>query len=51
MLKNVSSLQSLLANDQPVTIPAEHSLQVMKILDGIYKSQEIGKEIILDNKL
>ena len=36
------------ANDQPVTIPAEHSLQVMKILDGIYKSQEVGKEIILE---
>ncbi len=34
-------------NNQPVPVPAEHSLQVMQILNGVYKSQETGKEVIL----
>jgi len=34
-------------NNQPVPVPAEHSLQVMEILNGVYKSQETGKEVIL----
>ena len=46
--KECIEFAEFVANDQPVTIPAEHSLQVMKILDGIYKSQEVGKEIILE---
>ena len=29
-------------------MPPEQSLQVMKILDGIYRSQEAGEEIRLD---
>ena len=46
--KECIEFAEFVANNQPVTIPAEHSLQVMKILDGIYKSQEVGKEIILE---
>ena len=46
--KECIEFAEFVANDQPVAIPAEHSLQVMKILDGIYKSQELGKEIILE---
>ena len=34
-------------NDQPVPVPAEHSLQVMKILNSVYESQQTGKEVIL----
>jgi predicted dehydrogenase len=32
----------------PSPVPAEQSLQVMSILDGIYRSQVAGKEIVLD---
>ena len=32
----------------PSPVPSEHSLQVLAILNGIYKSQEAGKEILLD---
>jgi predicted dehydrogenase len=32
----------------PSPVPAEQSLQVMTILDGIYRSQTAGKEIVLD---
>ena len=32
----------------PSPVPAEQSLQVMAILDGIYRSQEAGKEVLLD---
>ena len=32
----------------PSPVPAEQSLQVMTILDGIYRSQEAGGEIRLD---
>ncbi len=32
----------------PSPVPAEQSLQVMSILDGIYRSQAAGKEIVLD---
>jgi predicted dehydrogenase len=31
----------------PSPVPAEQSLQVMKILDGIYRSQEEGREVRL----
>ncbi len=32
----------------PSPVPAEQSLQVMQILDGIYRSQETGAEVRLD---
>ena len=32
----------------PSPVPAEQSLQVMSILDGIYRSQESGGEVRLD---
>ncbi len=35
------------ANGGPSPVPAEQSLQVLTILDGIYRSQAIGKEVIL----
>ena len=34
-------------NNQPVPVPAEHSLQVMQILNGVYESQETGREVLL----
>ena len=36
------------AEGKPSPVPAEQSLQVMAILDGIYRSQEEGKEVTLD---
>ena len=36
-----------LAEGQPSPVPAEQSLQVLKILDGIYRSQQSGGEIRL----
>ncbi|CAN5758472.1 Gfo/Idh/MocA family oxidoreductase [soil metagenome] len=36
------------AEGRPSPVPAEQSLQVMTILDGIYRSQEAGREIRLD---
>ena len=33
------------AEGKPSPVPAEQSLQVMAILDGIYRSQEIGGEV------
>jgi predicted dehydrogenase len=35
---------------RPSPVPAEESLQVMTILDGIYRSQEVGREIRLDTE-
>ena len=35
------------ANNGPSPVPAEQSLQVMTILDGIYRSQETGREVSL----
>jgi predicted dehydrogenase len=32
----------------PSPVPAEQSLQVMTILDGIYRSQQVGGEVALD---
>ena len=34
-------------NGAPSPVPSEHSLQVLTILDGIYRSQAAGKEISL----
>ncbi len=36
------------AEGRPSPVPAEQSLQVMMILDGIYRSQESGREVVLD---
>jgi predicted dehydrogenase len=36
------------AEGRPSPVPAEQSLQVMTILDGIYRSQEMGREVWLD---
>lgn len=36
------------ANGKPSPVPAEQSLQVMAILDGLYRSQETGSEVRLD---
>ncbi len=36
-----------IADDAPSPVPSEHSLQVLSILDGIYRSQKAGKEISL----
>lgn len=32
----------------PSPVPAEHSLQVQTILDAVYRSQETGREVVLD---
>jgi predicted dehydrogenase len=32
----------------PSPVPAEQSLQVMTILDGVYRSQQVGGEVRLD---
>lgn len=37
-----------IADGAPSPVPSEHSLQVLAILDGIYRSQEAGKEVELD---
>ncbi|MEM7034246.1 MAG: Gfo/Idh/MocA family oxidoreductase, partial [Chloroflexota bacterium] len=36
------------AEGAPSPVPAEQSLQVMSILDGIYRSQREGREVQLD---
>lgn len=36
------------ANDAPSPVPAEQSLYVMSILDGIYRSQHEGREVTVD---
>ncbi len=36
------------AEDLPSPVPAEQSMQVMAILDGIYRSQEEGREVSID---
>ena len=33
---------------KPSPVPAEQSLQVLTILDGVYRSQEMGREVRLD---
>ena len=37
-----------IADNAPSPVPAEQSLQVMTILDGIYRSQQAGGEVHLD---
>ena len=37
-----------IAQGRPSPVPPEQSLQVMEILDGIYRSQEAGGEVRLD---
>ena len=36
------------AEGQPSPVPAEQSLQVMEILDGIYRSQKTGREVSIE---
>ncbi len=36
-----------IADGAPSPVPAEQSLQVMKILNGIYESQKTGREVLL----
>jgi len=36
------------AEGKPSPVPAEQSMQVMAILDGIYRSQETGGEVKID---
>ena len=36
------------AEGAPSPVPAEHSLQVLSILDGIYRSQQSGGEVRLE---
>jgi predicted dehydrogenase len=38
----------VVADDLPSPVPAEQSLQVMTILDGIYRSQQAGREVRLE---
>jgi predicted dehydrogenase len=37
-----------IVNGDPSPVPPEQSLQVMAILDGIYRSQEAGREVALE---
>jgi predicted dehydrogenase len=39
------------ANDLASPVPAEQSLHVMSILDGLYRSASSGKEVVLDGVL
>jgi predicted dehydrogenase len=34
-----------IVEDAPSPVPAEQSLDVMSILDGLYRSQDAGKEV------
>jgi len=40
-----------IANGKPSPVPPEQSLSVVAIIDGIYRSQESGKEISLEEDL
>jgi hypothetical protein len=33
---------------RPSPVPPEQSLQVMTILDAVYRSQAVGREVVLD---
>jgi predicted dehydrogenase len=37
-----------IADDAPSLAPAEHGLMVQKMLDGVYRSAEKGKEVAID---
>ena len=37
-----------IVDGKPSPVPAEQSLQVMSILDAVYRSQETGQEVLLD---
>ena len=37
-----------IVNGEPSPVPPEESLQVMQILDGIYQSQESGREFVIE---
>jgi predicted dehydrogenase len=37
-----------IVNGEPSPVPAEQSLQVISILEAVYRSQETGREVLLD---
>ena len=37
-----------IVNGDPSPVPPEESLQVMQILDGIYQSQDLGREFVIE---
>ena len=39
----------VVAEDLPSPVPAEQSLQVQQILDAIYRSQQIGGEVKIED--
>ncbi len=41
----INSFVDAVANDTPVVVPAEQALTVSRIIDGIYRSSELGKEV------
>ena len=45
MPRSASNSRARLQTGAPSLVPAEQSLQVMAILDGIYRSQEAGREV------
>lgn len=46
--KECMAFADAVANGKPSPVPAEESLQVMAILDGLYRSAEAGKEVRLE---
>ncbi len=48
MLRSASSLHARVAERLPSPVPPEQSLQVMAILDGIYRSQVEGRGVTVD---
>ena len=47
-LKKMRNFVDHVLHDAPTMAPAEHGLMVQKMLDGIYKSAEVGEEVKID---
>ncbi len=45
--EQIKSFINSVVNDEPVYTPGEQALQVQRIIDGIYKSSELGREVKL----
>jgi predicted dehydrogenase len=43
----VQRFAEAIAKGKPSPVPAEQTLQVIKVLDGIYRSHKLGKEVKL----
>ena len=43
----IAAFVEAVANGTPVPIPAENGVVVSKIIDGIYKSSELGREVVI----